>query len=283
MGKSLERLASGKRINRSADDASGLSLAEAMRAKITTLDAAKRNANDGISYLQVAEGGLGEIANSLVRMRELTSQAATDTIGQRERSMINKEFVALRDEVDRQMKTTEFNGSKVLQPESVDVPIQMFVGVSNRGDDIDGNAPDIDTENDPDVIRLELSDLQNMVEKMDAITSEGLFLVESDGDNNATSLGPDGTSDVFNKIDNAINGIANYRATIGSVQSRLTSAISTIDVTGENLKAAKSRVEDIDFATETAELTQSRILSQAGISVLTQANQVPEMALSLLR
>lgn len=133
LGESLEKLSSGLRINKSADDAAGLAVSERIRSRVSSLGVAKRNASDGISYIQVAEGGLNEVTNILIRMRELGTQAASDTIGNRERGFLNKEFVQLRDEVARIVDSTEFNGSKVLKPGDGDKPIQIFVGASNRG------------------------------------------------------------------------------------------------------------------------------------------------------
>ena len=150
LGDSLERMSSGQRINKSADDAAGLAVSEGIRAKTRSLDVAKRNASDGISYLQVAEGGLNEVTNIVVRMRELAAQSASDTVGGREREFLNKEFVQLRAEVNRIVESTEFNGAKLLKNEG-NKALQIFVGVTNRANDKDGNAPTIDKANDPDV------------------------------------------------------------------------------------------------------------------------------------
>ena len=130
--QSMERLSSGVRINKSADDAAGLAVSERMRAKLRSLEVAKRNSNDAISYIQTAEGGLNEITNIAVRMRELTSQAASDTLGNRERSFLNKEFQQLRAEIGRIRESTEFNGAKILTSEVAEKPIEIFVGASNR-------------------------------------------------------------------------------------------------------------------------------------------------------
>lgn len=280
---SLEKLSSGQRINKSADDAAGLAVSQRIHSKTASLNVAKRNANDGISYIQVAEGGLNEVTNIVVRMRELASQAASDTLGNRERSFLDKEFQQLSQEVDRIQKTTEFNGSKLLQTED-QKPMQIFVGATNRGDDLDGNAPDIDPESDPDVLTIDLEELGQMTEKLENVTQGGLSLVPDDfEEGGAQDLGPDGTNDLFNKLDTALDSIASYRATLGSVQSRLNSTITNIDISNENLNAAKSRIRDVDYATESTKFTQSQILSSAGTSVLAQANQMPEMVLSLIR
>ena len=282
LGESFEKLASGQRVNKSADDAAGLAVSERIRAKVRSLDVAKRNANDGISYIQVAEGGLNETTNIVVRMRELTSQAASDTIGNREREFLNKEFQQLRQEVGRIVDSTEFNGTKVLKLDE-QKPMKLFVGASNRGNDQDGNAPDIDPDLDPDVLTVDLKDLSYFRDALKGVVDDDLSIVPSDSDGGASDLGPSGTNDVFNRLDTMLDSMASYRAVLGSVQSRLNSTVTNIDITGENLSAAQSRIRDVDYAAETSKLASNRILTQAGISVLAQANQTSDMALQLLR
>ncbi|MCX6116795.1 MAG: flagellin [Proteobacteria bacterium] len=282
LGESFEKLASGQRVNKSADDAAGLAVSERIRAKTRSLDVAKRNANDGISYIQVAEGGLNETTNIVVRMRELTSQAASDTIGNREREFLNKEFQQLRQEVARIVDSTEFNGAKVLKLDE-QKPMKIFVGASNRGSDQNGDAPEIDEENDPDVLTVDLKDLAYFRDALSSVVDNDLSIVPSDEDGGAADLGPDGTNDVFNKLDTMLDSMASYRAVLGSVQSRLNSTITNVDITSENLNAAQSRIRDVDYAAETAKLATNRILTQAGVSVLAQANQNSEFALQLLR
>lgn len=282
MQSSMERLSSGQRINKSADDAAGLAVSERIRARIRSLDVAKRNASDAISYIQTAEGGLNEVANISIRMRELTSQAASDTLGNRERAFLDKEFQQLRQEADRIIQTTEFNGAKVLLADANEKPIQIFVGSSNRGDQIDGSVPDY-SEGDPDILEIDLADLKDLNRTIDAITKGDLSIVPADAEGGARDLGSSGTIDLLNRLDNAVNAISAYRATLGSVQSRLDSTINNIEVSSENLNAARSRIVDVDYASETAKFAQSRILTQAGMSVQSQANAAPEMVLSLLR
>ena len=231
-GDSLEKLSSGQRINKSADDAAGLAVSERMRATTRSLEVSKRNANDGISYIQTAEGSLNEVTNIIVRMRELTAQAASDTLGNKERSYLDKEFQQMRQEVQRIVDTTEFNGSKILQ--SQEKPIQIFVGASNRANDFEGNAPEI-ADPDPDVISIDLSDLGKMTEAVGKLTmEEGLAIVPPGMEGGAQELGETGTADLFNRLDTALDSIAGYRATLGSVQSRLNSAINNIEVSTEN-------------------------------------------------
>lgn len=284
LSENLEKLSSGQRINKSADDAAGLAVSERLRAKVAGLGVAKRNASDGISYIQVAEGGLNEVTNIVIRMRELATQAASDTIGNRERGFLDKEFTQLRDEVSRIVDSTEFNGTKLLKTGEGDQPMQIFVGASNRGNDANGNPPEIEGP-DPDVLTIELDELQSLAGAIESVTGEGFQILPDGADTEgATSLGPDGdTTTIFNKLDSALDSIASYRATLGSVQSRLGSTLNNIDISTENLTAAQSRLRDVDFASETAKFTQSRILQSAGISVLAQANSTPEVVLSLLR
>ncbi|MEI6399170.1 MAG: flagellin, partial [Pseudomonadota bacterium] len=154
---------------------------------------------------------------------------------------------------------------------------------SNRGNDADGNAPDIKPESDPDILTIDLKDLATFRKSMESILDDKLSIVPADVDGGAADLGPDGTNDVFNRLDSALDSMASYRAVLGSVQSRLNSSITNIDVTNENLQAAQSRIRDVDYASETAKLATNRILTQAGVSVLTQANANSEFALQLLR
>ncbi|MEZ4742790.1 MAG: flagellin [Bdellovibrionota bacterium] len=283
--QSMERLSSGQRINRSADDAAGLAVSERIRARIGSLNVVKRNANDAISYIQVAEGGLNETTNILVRMRGLASQAASDTIGNRERSFLNKEFQELKAEVARIVKSTEFNGSKVLYVEEGEEPspLQIFVGSSNKAD----QTEEVDPSEDPDILTINFKSLVNLSESLSQIADDTMRVVPDIDDlttGGATDLGGEGnTNTLFKVLDQSLNAIAEYRATLGSVQSRLNSTITNAEISGENLAAARSRISDVDYATESANFAQARILTQAGLSVQAQANAYPEMALSLIR
>jgi flagellin len=280
---SLEKLSSGKRINKSSDDAAGLAVSEGIRARTRSLDVAKRNASDGISYVQVAEGGLNEVTNIAVRMRELAAQSASDTIGNRERGFLNKEFQELRKEVIRIVDSTEFNGSKVLKS-GENKPLQIFVGASNRGDDINGKAPKVDVSKDPDILTIDFSDLKHLNNALETFKDDKvLSIVPGKKNGGAPDLGSKGTHEIFNKIDTSLSAIASYRSTLGAFQSRLQSTINNAEIANENLLAAQSRISDVDFASETARYASARILTNAGVSVLAQANQTPELALSLIR
>jgi len=267
MSKNLERLSSGYRINRSSDDAAGLAISESLRGKIRGLNVAKRNANDAVSMVQVAEGSMNEMTNILIRLRELAVQSSTDTLGDRERGFLNREYTQLADELDRIGNSTEFNGIKIFDENQDRDNFIIQVGTN-------GTAPEMNQ----DTISISLKGLK--------------FSTESLGIGKANEIGPSGDGEAPSRdeianrlttIDDALSRIANERATLGSVQSRLGSALSNLSVNVENMETAKSRIKDVDFASETAELTQNRILVASTTSVLSQANQSPEQALQLLR
>ena len=252
LDKSLERLSSGLRINRAGDDAAGLAISENLKAQIRGLKQAQRNAQDGVSLVQVAEGSLNEISSILIRLRELSVQAASDTIGPVERQFLNVEYDQLVSEIDRIADGTEFNGTQLL---------------SGTGSILDFQ---VGTRNDPNIDRLSFD--------------------SSKADANAAALGVNLTSvadkasaqNALSAIDSAIVGVSAMRADFGAIQNRLQSTISNIAVSVENMSAANSRIRDVDIAEETAELTKNNILLQAGTSVLAQANQSSQIALGLL-
>lgn len=252
LDKSLEKLSSGYRINRAGDDAAGLAISENLRAQIRGLKQASRNASDGVSLVQVAEGGLNEISSILIRLRELAVQAASDTIGPVERQFLNVEYDQLVSEVDRIADGTEFNGTQLL---------------SGTGSILDFQ---VGTKNDPNIDRLSFD-----ASKADA-NSAALGI-------NLTSVADKASSqNSLAAIDAAIVSVSAMRADFGAIQNRLQSTIGNIAVSVENLSAANSRIRDVDIAEETAEMTKNNILLQAGTSVLAQANQSSNTALSLL-
>lgn len=271
MNDSFQKLASGYRINKSSDDAAGLAVSETMRAKIKSLAVTKRNANDAISYLQVAEGGLSELNNMMIRMRELTTQAASDTIGATERTFLNREFTEIAKEVNRVKEDTEFNGRKVLSSDGLAAEgMSIQVGASFRG-----NGREVPEGVDTINIQLDqVSEINEALEALKDLTIEG---------ENGRELGGGNTDDIFAALDTTMNKVTDFRATVGSIQSRLGSAITAMEVGMENMEAAQSQVRDVDYAAETARLTQNRILSAAGTAVLSQANSNPEVVLQLLR
>ena len=249
---SLERLSSGTRINRAGDDAAGLAISERIRANTRSLGQANRNAQDGISLIQVAEGATNEVSNILVRMRELSIQAASDTIGDKERGFIDKEVQQLRSEINRIASTTEFNGTKLLNGSGEKLDIQ--VGINNN----------------PFEDRL-VFDSANQNITTGSLGIEGI---------STSSKGS--AQENLKKLDDAITKLNENRSALGALQNRLQSTINNIGTYRENLDAARSRIQDTDMAAETSELTKANILAQAGISVLSQANQNPQQAVKLL-
>jgi flagellin len=255
LDRSLERLASGYRINRAGDDAAGLAISEKLRAKTRGLVQAQRNASDGVSLIQVAEGGLNEVQNILVRLRELGVQAASDTIGPDERRYLDEEYQSLKEEMDRIANSTEFNGTFLLDGTGGTLDFQVNTGGQNLlgVDRISFNAYELDVNSD----RLQLSDV-TVSTKYDAQRSLSI-------------------------LDDAIKTVSSTRGQLGAIENRLQSTIRNVAISIENLSAANSRIKDVDMASETAEMTKNNILAQAGISVLAQANNIPQLALSLLK
>jgi len=246
----FSRLSSGLRIATAADDAAGLAISERMRSQIRSLRAATRNAQDGISLAQTAEGALNEVSNILGRMRELTVQAANGTLSTADRTTINTEIVALQSEVDRIATTTEFNGILLLDGSNATVDIQSGI-------------------NSGEVITVTLDDIQTATLGIDAANV------------NTTSAANASASMAL--LDTAIGSINTIRGNLGASQNRLQSAVASIMNSTENLSAAESRIRDVDVADETADLTRNSILQQAATAVLQQANTQPQIALSLLQ
>ncbi len=246
--KSLQRLSSGLRITRAADDAAGLAISESFRAEVRSLGQAQRNANDGISLLQIAEGALNEVSGLLIRQRELAIQAANGTLGSAERTTIDNEFQDLVAEITRIANVTTFNGTAVLNSSAT---ITFQIGTEDSGND-----------------RISVT---GVVATASAIGVSGLSLTTQTGAQGALGF-----------IDSAVSQVASLRAGFGTVQNRLESTIRSIAIAIENTTAAESRIRDVDFANETAELTRNQVLQQAGISVLAQANVSTQSALSLL-
>lgn len=252
LDKSLERLASGSRINHAGDDAAGLAISENLRAQIRGMRQAKRNAQDGVSLIQVSEGGLNEISNILIRLRELAIQAASDTIGDTERQFTDREYQAMKQEVDRISNVTQFNGTPLLNGKAGIFEIQ------------------VGTQNNPILDRVVYNG-----ERSDA----SLDALKLGGESVATKQGAQLSLAV---IDDGLVRVNSIRADLGALQNRLQSTISNLAIADENLSAANSRIRDTDFAEEVSEMTKNNILMQAGISVLGQANQTNAAATKLL-
>ncbi len=250
LARSVERLSSGLRITRAADDAAGLGVSETLRASIRSINQATRNANDGISLTQIADGAASSVGNLLHRMRELATQSASGTVGTVERSYLDQEFLALRSEIDRIANVTEFNGNALLS--GATNSFSVFVGFKSGANN---------------VLTLDLNDLTT--------TDLALASVNISSSANAQSA--------LANLDSAISAVATARAEYGSIQSRFEVTISNLQVTSENFSAAESRIRDADVAYETSVFTKNQILTQAGVSVLAQANALPQSALALLQ
>ena len=277
---SMGKLASGSRINKSADDAAGLAVSENLKADIRSLNMAKRNANDGISIVQTAEGGLTEISSMLVRLRELAIQASSDTIGNQEREFVDKEFLQLKDEIDRIASATEFNGTRLLVgqkelPEDMGDADNSFPLEIQVSKDYFSETDGIDKRNPVNIIKIDFGNIN-------AFTSgEGSLGIGENEEGTRVNTKVAAQTSIA-KLDDAIYKVNDYRAYLGSVQNRLSSSVNNLEVQTENLMEAKSRIKDTEFASETATLTQQNILQQAGTSILSQANAQPQIALSLL-
>ncbi|MCS5621043.1 MAG: flagellin [Nitrospinaceae bacterium] len=257
---SVERISSGLRINRAADDAAGLAISEALRSDIRALRQAVRNANDGISLINVTEGALNEQASILIRLRELSSQASTGTVGSVERQTIQLEFDALRLEIDRITNTTAFNGQKLVDgslASSVSSGSQILIQV--------GLDSGVDS-------RINLNEQVNLT----AVNASSLLIAEL---SLTTAAGALTALDVIN---NAISSITQSRGKVGAVQNRLVRTISNLSISVENLQAAESAIRDADIAEEVALLTRNQILVQAATAMVGQANLIPQSVLQLL-
>jgi flagellin len=241
------RLSSGMRIATAADDAAGLGISERMRAQVRSFTVASRNAQDGVSLVQTAEGAHQEVSNNLTRMRELAVQASNGTLTTADRATLDTEFQALVTEIDRVSSQTTFNGVNLLDGTTTALNVQVGTDAG-------------------ETIGLSLADT----------TSTGLSIGGADVTTAANA------ASALSTIDSAIDSVTTARGTLGASQNRLTSAISSILNTRENLSAAESRIRDVDVAIETADLTRNSILQQAAVSVLSQANVQPQLALSLL-
>ena len=252
MQTSLERLSSGLRINRAKDDAAGMAIAERFTAQIRGLNQAIRNANDGISLAQTAEGAMDEVHNMLQRMRELAVQASNETYNDNDRASLNDEYTALANEITRISDVTEFNGINL-------------IGSTNGG----GLSFQVGWEGGANnVIQIATQD----VTSLNGLKSTGKGISTAAKANSGIAI-----------IDNAIESINSLRADFGAVQNRLESAVRNMENVVENQSAARSRIQDADFAAETANMTRTQILQQAGTAMLAQANAAPQNVLSLLR
>ena len=261
LSHSVERISSGLRINKAADDAAGLAISEGLRSDIRTLRQAVRNSNDGVSLINIAEGALNEQGGMLIRLRELASQAATGTTGSTERATIQLEFNALRNEIDRITHTTRFNDQNLIDgslASSVSSANQIFIQVG-----MDNNA----------------NSRINLNEQLDlkAITVSALNI------DSLSVTGASGALDALEAINTAIGSVTAIRGQVGSVQNRLVRTISNLNISVENLQAAESQIRDADIAEEVALLTRNQIMVQASTAMVGQANLIPQSVLQLLQ
>jgi flagellin len=253
LAKSMQRLSSGLRINSAKDDAAGLAISDRMTSQIRGMNQAVRNANDGISFAQTAEGALGEMTNILQRMRELSVQSANATNTTDDRTALNDEFSELSSELDRIVDTTTFNGQKLLDG-TYAAGADFQVG-ANAGEKIAISIQNVETSQIGGTNKL----------------------------NSATVSTAAAASTAMASLDSALNTVDSVRGNLGAKQNRFESTIANLNNVSENLSAARSRIVDADIATETSEMTKMNILQQAGVSILSQANQTSQLALSLLQ
>jgi flagellin len=260
LGKSLEKLSTGLRINRASDDAAGLSVSESLRSKIRGMDRAKSNAGDGIALLQIAEGATGEVSNILQRMRELSIQSSTDTMTTTDRSYTNKEFGQLMSEITRISNSASYNGMTLLDG-----------GSSSFG--VSGGSSSV----------LHIGSGSNAAVDRISVTINAMTLGALGMSATTTSVSTSTSAlSSLSLIDNAIKSVNTMRSDVGAYVNRLEFAISNLSNQIYNTQDAESRIRDVDFAKETTEFTRSQILVQSATSMLSQANQVPQGVLSLL-
>lgn len=252
INKSLEQLSSGSRINKAADDAAGLAISENLKSQIRSLSQAGRNANDGISMVQTAEGGLNEISNILTRIRELGVQASSDTVGDTERGFLDKEVQQLKSEAQRITQTTKFGTTKLLDGSADSFDYQVGIGNDPEADRITFNAGETDAT-------------------IDTLGISGFDFTSKDGAQSALEM-----------VDKAQSQVNGYRANLGALQNRLQSTVDNLGVQHENISAANSRIRDTDVALASAESTRNQVLLSANTSVLAQANSMPNAALKLI-
>ena len=261
LSQSVERISSGIRINKASDDAAGLAISEGLRSDIRALRQAGRNANDGVSLINITEGALNEQSSMLIRLRELASQAATGTTGSTERATIQLEFNSLRNEIDRITNTTEFNGQKLIDgslASSIAATSQVFIQIG-----IDSNANS----------RINLNEQINLT----AVTSASLSIDSLSVKTASESL------TALDGINSAIGEVTALRGQVGAVQNRLMRSISNLSISIENLSAAESQIRDADIAEEVALLTRNQIMVQASTAMVGQANLIPQSVLQLLQ
>ncbi len=249
--KNFERISSGERLNRAADGAAGLAISEKMRAHVKSFQVAMRNTQDGISLINTAEGAMSEVSGVLSRMRELAVQAASDVLQTQARDHLSAEFTELRSEIDRIANTNDFNGIKLTNGSVTFVDVQ--IGINNVGAE--------------DRIQVNLADMNASALSVDTSTVTSALSAQT----------------TITSLDAAIDNLNGQRASLGSFHNRLRSAVHNLQISYENLVGAESAIRDVDFASETAGMTRNNIFQQAGVAILTQANQSPSVAILLIQ
>ncbi|MBN2724681.1 MAG: flagellin FliC [Deltaproteobacteria bacterium] len=249
----MSKLSSGFRVRSAADDAAGLAISEKMKAQIRSLSQAERNANDGISLIQTADGAMNELHGIMDRMRELGVQSANGTYTDADRKFLNDEFGALKSEIDRIVKVTEFNGHKLADGTNTNITFQVGIN-STANDKITVSLASMGTSNLGDATKVSALSVSSVTKALNAIS----------------------------QIDDAISDISTQRSKLGAVQNRLQISVSNLASYSENLSSANSQIRDVDVANETADMARNNILMQAGVSVLAQSNQMPQIALNLI-
>ncbi len=253
LAQSIQRLSSGLRVNSAKDDAAGLAIAERMQAQVRGMNVAIRNANDAISMAQTGEGALGKVTDMLQRMRELAVQSANATNGSDDRTSLNEEFTELGAEIDRLVAGTKFNGLAILGADAGSLNFQVGAGTTTQ-----------------DSIAVTTTDLTGG----DIAAATGAGIDGTDATNAKAAI---------DLIDTALNTVNSERAKLGAVQNRFEAVVANLQIASENQSAARARIMDADFASETAALTRAQVLQQAGVAMLSQANAVPNNVLALLR
>jgi len=287
LATSMQRLSSGLRVNSAKDDAAGLAIAERMNAQVKGMNVAVRNANDGISLSQTAEGALGKVGDMLQRMRELAVQSRNATNSDGDRANLNKEFAELQKEIDRTVKNTSFNGKKLFATGGTDLEFQ--VGDKTTANDritvsstvLEGTAISAGSAIDTASTAITDADVMGtVVGGWDGTNGVSIGGTASGGTAVASTSQID---DAIKVIDRALDVVNDKRATFGAVQNRFENVIANLQVNVENTAASRGRIMDADFAAETANLSRAQILQQAGTAMVSQANQLPQQVLSLLR
>ena len=290
LGTTLQRLSSGLRVNSAKDDAAGLAIAERMSTQVRGMNVAIRNANDGVSLAQTAEGALSKIGDNMQRMRELAVQSRNVTNSDEDRAALNREFLQLGAEISRVMENSDFNGKKLFAADAA-TGFEFQVGAGTTEYDrikidvkqLTGGTADttIDLE---DAATATVTDVLATITAGTDDTANGILIGGTlNGETDGTAVTVDEIDDAIQFLDKGISMINEQRSIYGAAQNRFESVISSLQVSSENISAARGRIMDADFATETANLSRTQILQQAGTAMLAQANSLPQNVLSLLR